>query len=127
MGQYQSDVTFDYYLSNINRGKKPTQPMYRMDHNKIEFSDLTIENYVQETILLPINQVFQQTSKQMLSKYLMSPTPEYCQLQDQISLLHKTYFLQGVPMHKFIANLFDSADRSANRLQNQLYLINSQF
>lgn len=58
MGQYQSNITFDYYLSNINKGKLPTKKIDRLDHNKIEFRNLTIENYVQETILLPIKHVF---------------------------------------------------------------------
>ena len=78
MGQYQSNITFEYYLNNFNKSKEPIKRVDRMDHNKIEFRNLTIENYVQDTILLPINRVFQKTSQQMLSKYLMSPTPDYC-------------------------------------------------
>jgi len=127
MGQYQSPIAFDYYLRNLEMAKMQSQKVDRLEHNKIEFKNLTIEGYVQESILLPIRQVFQKTSEQLLCKYLMSPTPEYCQLQDQISLLHKVYFLQGVNMHKFLANLFDSTDKSQNRLQNQLYLINGHF
>ena len=62
IGQYQSSIAFDYYLSNINKGNDPKKPIESIDHNKIEFKNLTIENYVQDTILLPINKVFQKTS-----------------------------------------------------------------
>lgn len=124
MGQYQSKDAFDYYLSQRGSqelpNSKPRAPkaIDHHDHNKIEFKNLTIEGYVYEAVLLPIQQVFQKTSEQFLSKYLMSETAQYCQLQDQISLLHKTYFLQGVNMNKFLANLFDNTDSNQTRLAN---------
>lgn len=92
MQQYQCNPAFEYYL-----GTKV------QEYSKILFKDLTIENYIFETVLTPVMQVFRQTSEQFLNQYLMRDGPEYCQLQDQLSLLHKVYFLQGVSMHKFLA------------------------
>jgi hypothetical protein len=60
----------------------------------------------------------------------MREGPEYCQLQDQLSLLHKVYFHQGVSMHKFLALFFDKLDREAESLSSlasQLYLVNGNF
>ena len=54
MGQYQSPIAFDYYLRNLEMAKMQSQKVDRLEHNKIEFKNLTIEGYVQESILLPI-------------------------------------------------------------------------
>lgn len=124
MNQYQSTNTFEYYLEDK---KDDNGPSKGSNHNQIVFRKLTIENYVYETIMLPIQEIFAQTSLKFLNRYLMSSTPQYCQLQDQISLLHKVYFLQGVSMQKFITNLFERIDSDQHGITNQLYMINGNF
>lgn len=46
-----------------------------LDHQKVEFKNLTIESFVKDTILNPLQDIFKKTSKQFLRKYLMSETP----------------------------------------------------
>ena len=70
MRQYQCEPAFEYYLSN--EGGK--------DYSKILFKELTIENYIRETVLTPVMQVFRQTSEQFLNQYLMRDGPQFCQL-----------------------------------------------
>jgi hypothetical protein len=41
-----------------------------------------------------------------------------------VQLLHKVYFLQGVSVQKFIANLFEQIDSGH---QTHLYMINANF
>ena len=75
MNQYQSTNTFEYYLEDK---KDDNGPSKGSNHNQIVFRKLTIENYVYETIMLPIQEIFAQTSLKFLNRYLMSSTPQYC-------------------------------------------------
>ena len=77
MNQYQSRNAFEYYLEDKEDSKGTSKGK---SHNQIVFRKLTIENYVYETIMLPIQEIFAQTSLKFLSRYLMSSTPQYCQL-----------------------------------------------
>jgi hypothetical protein len=60
MKQYQSDNAFAYYLEENRQQMKENE--IQGNHNKIVFEKLTIENYVYETMLLPIQEIFGQTS-----------------------------------------------------------------
>ena len=60
MKQYQSDNAFEYYLEENRQQLKENQ--IALNHSKIVFEKLTIENYVYETMLLPIQEIFGQTS-----------------------------------------------------------------
>ena len=68
MRQYQCQKAFDYYLSNENA----------REYSQILFKDLTIENYIFDTVLTPVMQVFRRTSEQFMNQYLMRDGPEYC-------------------------------------------------
>ena len=60
MKQYQSDKAFEYYLEENRQELKENE--IALNHSKIVFEKLTIENYVYETMLLPIQEIFGQTS-----------------------------------------------------------------
>lgn len=75
MNQYQSTNAFEYYLGE---NKEEHGASKGSNHNQIVFRKLTIENYVYETIMLPIQEIFAQTSLKFLNRYLMSSTPQYC-------------------------------------------------
>lgn len=60
----------------------------------------------------------------------MREGPEFCQLQDQLTLLHKVYFHQGIAMHNFLKQFFDKLDRQGESLfsfTSQIYLVNGNF
>ena len=103
MSQYQSDGAFNYYLNEEDSKAR--------DHKKIEFRDVTVEGFVAESILHPIHEIFRRTSRLFMQRYLMSETEQYCQLHDQIKLIHSIYFLQGVTMPLFLVTLFESIDQ----------------
>lgn len=79
----------------------------QLNSQLVRFNKLTVESFVLDAVLIPVQDIFKQTSKVFLNKYIMSQTPHYCQLHDQFRLLHKVFFLQGVSIQKFIFNLFD--------------------
>jgi len=62
MHDYQSAPAFKYYLERQNEN----------DQGKVEFSNLSIESFVYDSILVPVQQVFKQTSHQFMNRYLMS-------------------------------------------------------
>lgn len=37
-------------------------------------------------------------------------TQEFSQFQDQLRLIHKVYFLQGVPIQKFVTSIFEKIE-----------------
>jgi len=60
----------------------------------------------------------------------MSPTPKYCHLLDEIKLIHSVYFLQGVPMQRFLGGVFDMIDDPSSSIfnfKNKINSINSNF
>lgn len=57
----------------------------------------------------------------------MSEDQQYCQLQDQVRLLHKVFFLQGVSIQKFITGLFEQIDEGGHQIQSHWYMINANF
>ena len=127
MTQYQCSEVFEYYLKDDIKNDKKIKPE---DQGKIQFKNLTVESYIKDTILEPISQIFSNTSQQFLNQYLMREGPEYCQLQDQLSLIHKVYFHQGIAMHNFLRVFFDKLDHQGESLSSfasQIYLVNGNF
>ena len=116
ISHYQADRTFDYYLS-------PGEPV---DDGKFEFRNVTIESFVSATVLRPVTSIFEKTSKLLMSRYLMSKTKDYCQLQDHLKMVFSVYFLHGVSMPQFLLTIYDNID-SGQLLDNKLYLINASF
>ena len=98
--------------------------------NTISFKNLPIESYVLDSILLPVRNIFRQTSSQFLSFYLMSPTQKYCHLLDELELIHKVYFLQGVQIQRFLTSVFDLMDDPSSSLfefRSKINMINGNF
>lgn len=93
----------------------------------IKFKNFTIESFVMDSVLAPIQDIFMMTSRQFLNKYIMSPTKQFCQLQDQITLLHKVFFLQGVSIQKFATNTFEQIDQDSQLMHGHWYIINANF
>ena len=68
---------------------------------------MTVESFVSETVLQPVIAVFEKTSKLLMSRYLMSKTHDFCQLQDHLKLVYSVFFLHGVSMPQFLLTIYD--------------------
>lgn len=117
--QYQSRAAYDYYMHDAETKQLNSQ--------LVKFKKLTVESFVLDAVLMPVQDIFKHTSQVFLNKYIMSQTPHFCQLHDQFRLLHKVFFLQGVSVQKFIFNLFEQIDHGSELVQTHWYMINVNF
>lgn len=70
--QYQAETAYQYYL-------RDSEQRSLLNH-MIKFKNFTIESFVLDSVLAPIQDIFMMTSRQFLNKYIMSPTKQFCQL-----------------------------------------------
>ena len=54
MTLYQAPHAFEFYCDHKDEEK--------LDHQKVEFKNLTIENFIKDTILNPLQDIFRKTS-----------------------------------------------------------------
>lgn len=82
---------------------------------------MTIENFVKETLSVPIKQIHQKACSRFIQKFNI-----HCKLNDHIKLLKQIFFMEaGNYMHEFSVELFKQLD--SGLAVDNLYMINGHF